>query len=251
MLIHEISTGAKVTFDNVRSIYIYGNGEIKFSDNNWCFEEYHTSRSDRYESTYMGKVDEINLSKIPVRAIKVNLSRKDNYFVKQHGRYDFEKGIALYIHESEISVQDDGEKIAMQNENQTCYLHAYTLTFQHGFKINRPHLEKIICDGSWKLPENGRWGNFYGTTENPCFDTFQHDNESGVIKRWRTTETAYTLTTKAGPYSRIEYSDECLENQRIADAINDARCFTRSVSHYDIERLKKICDIKLKEGDNA
>lgn len=238
--------------DNVKQINIYGSGKILFQLQDHSFEEYTTDKRGVYTSVYDGKPAAIILEKEPVRAIKENLNRKDNYYKKHVGSYSWETGVALYIHESEIAVEDNGEKLAMQTEDEKCYLHGYTLHFKHGAIMQRLKAEKILDAGpGWTIPDGGKWSNNYGTPEKPCYDTFNSKltGESGVIKRWRETETIYTMPTKSGPYCRIEYSAARIRAREIADDLNKNRVFHKDVSFYEIERLMKYYDLQ-KRGEN-
>lgn len=237
----------------VKQINIYGNGKILFQIQSDYFEEYRVDNRGIYSSVYDGRPAAIILENEPVRAIKENLNRKDNYYKKYvGGSYSWENGTALYIHESEIAVEDNGEKLAHKTEEEKCYLHGYTLHFKHGAIMQRLKAEKILDAGpGWTIPDGGRWSDGYGTKEKPCYDTFnsKFTGESGVMKRWREPETIYTMPTKTGPYCRIEYSAARIRAREIADDLNKNRVFYKDVSFYEIEKLLKYYDLQ-KRGEN-
>lgn len=249
MKITNINTGEIFERTDILKVIVYGRGKILFDGKDRKIEEYHMTEKGIFTNKYMGDVTNIFLSELPKRAIKENLNRKDNYYRTEKGRYSFESGLVVYIHESEIKSEYTGEKLCFETNDQKCYCDSYKLEFIHGYTVNRPHWEKIDAAPGWKIPDGGKWGSGFGTKENPVYDTTTHwkTKETHVVKRWIEVETCYTLDTKSGPYTRIEYSVERIENQKIADAVNAAKCFSREISSYDIERLKKICNISLRE----
>lgn len=241
----------EIRLDNVRTINIYGDGEILFQTDHNSFEEYETNSKGIYTSVYNSAILSVNLAKEPVRAIKENLNRKDNYFKKHHGSYSWQTGIDLYIHESEISVTDDGEKLAVESDKEKCFFRAYTLKFKHGATVRRNRIEKILNAGKdWTPPAGGIWSDKYGTIDAPCYDTFSSKltGESGVIKRWWETETLFTMPTKTGPYCRIEYSAERIRAKELAKYINENRIFYKEVSGYEIEKLLEYFELTKKEA---
>lgn len=234
--------------ESIKKIIIYGGGEILFESDSNYLEEYHTNNNGVYSSTYDGRPESLILEKEPVRAIKENLNRKDNYYKKYTGRYSWESGLIVYIHESEINVNDDGEKLAHKSAEEQNYLHAYTLTFKHGAIMNRRKVEKIPeADPEW-TPPSGKWSSNYGTKENPCFDMinksfFFKEEAPFVVKRWIEKETIYTMPTKSGCYCRTEYGETRIKAKELAEKINKNQIFYKDVSFFEIEKLMLHFDL--------
>jgi hypothetical protein len=239
--------GGQFESGDVKKINIYGNGEILFTLEQSYLEEY-SEKGDTYGSIYYGAVITLYLENEIKRALKKNLNRSDNFYVKFVGDYSWESGKEIFIHESEIQVIDDGEKLSMKTEHEKNYLHAFTLLNKNGFFMNRTCNEKIVTgDVKWTLPENGRWSSCYGTIENPCYDTFENKitGEKGVIKRWIEPETITELKTAQRGYCRTEKDDYRKKCESLADKMNELNIFGSStyVSHYDIERLLQHFDV--------
>ena len=246
-----------INIDNVTKIVVYGDGEKLYEIDKNCFvpcKMYTNSRGNEVinESPYWYKIDSIQLEKNPVTARKENLNRKDNYFLSYKREYYWrENGIALYIHNSEISVKSLGDVLAMETEEERNYLATFELTFKNPVVISEYMIEKIVCD-NYTLAENEKWGNGYGTKENPAVDTFDSTNsvfaikkgiaEKGVIKRWmekKTVENHSMLVTQRY-YTKSEYSDERKRKDNIAKALNDSKLFHDKFSHYDIDKFEKV-----------
>ena len=241
----------EMSCDNVKRIVIYNDGVILFDLRQGYFEEYTTNKNGLFSSVYSGRPEIVNLSALPVRAIKENLNRKDNFYKKEKSEYSWDTdGIAVYIHASDISAIHDGEKLAMQNKDEKNYLDAYTLTFTHGAIMKRTNVERIENTPDWIIPEGCSFGDGYGPDETHaryCLgSSFLDKGKEYIYKRWFTHEILYTMETKTGPYCRMEESDERKERRRIAEAFN-ASLGRDKLSHYDIERLQAVCDIKLKD----
>ena len=238
-------TNATFEYGDIKQINIYGDGEIKYTIDQGYLEEYHT-RNNVYTSVYDGRVQCMYLSKEPVRALKLNLNRKDNFYMKHVGKYSFESGKALYVHESEIHVTNDGEKLAMQTDEEKNYLAAFTLENQSGFLMRRCHIEEVKNAGpDWKIPDGGKWGNTYGTENSPCYDVDTHwkTGETRVLKRWCTFETITKLQTAQRFYVRTEYSENRIRAKEIAKKINENKVFYKDVSFYEIEKLLTFFDL--------
>lgn len=238
---------------NVKQINIYENGKILFQIEDHTFSEYTTDHNGVFSSTYDGKPTAVILEKEPVRAIKENLNRKDNYYKKYSaGPYSWQNGIALYIHGSEIAVTDDGEKLAFQSKEEKNYIRAYTLQFKHGVIMNRHKIERVENVGpDWTLPTGARWSDTYGTKEHPHYKSFDNrvTGEFGILKRWTEPETIYTLQTAIGPYCRTEYSTGRTKAKEIAKYLNENKVFYKDVSFYEIENLMKHFDLKRRENN--
>lgn len=238
-----------ISGEAIKKIVIYGEGKILFETDSSYLEEYQTNNNGIYCSVYDGRPDTLILEKEPVRAIKENLNRKDNYYKKYVGSYSWESGLIVYIHESEINVNDDGEKLAHKSEEENNYLHAYTLTFKNGAVMSRRKVERIPEAGkNWTPPNGGKWGSGYGSKDAPQYDiidrsSFFKEEKPFVVKRWIEKETIYTMQTKSGPYCRTEYSDSRIKAKELAEKINKNNIFYKDVSFFEIEKLMKYFDL--------
>lgn len=248
-------TANNIRLDNVGKYVIYGSGKklCEFSQ----FRPYKI-RVNRFgneeinEMPYEYYIKKKTLVNGIKQARKENLNRKDNYFLPYTEKYWSGRNLALYIHESEISVENLGNVLAMQTEEEKNYLSSFRLTFNNPVEIVTYHIEKIVCDGNWTIPDAGKWSSGYGTKDAPCYDTFDYSksifhqergtNEKGVIKRWMEEETRETLSmlTTERYYTKSEYSEERLRKDAIAEALNNSKLFSNHFSHYDIDKLEKI-----------
>lgn len=259
MTIIDKTTGTHINYPSIKKIIIYGNGKKLFNLDNGYFEEYAESNG-KYSSVYDGRIDTITLSVKPKNALKENLNRTDNYLLKYTGQYSFENGHTLYIHESEISVTDDGEKLAIEHNGEKNYIHAFTLHFKYGVTMTRCKYEKIPCEEKWTLPNNKQWtwGDGYGRDyEHAKVQTYDLtetlirfnksiENAKGIIVRWVETETVYNVPTAEKYYCRTEKDSERKYREKIAEIINSVT--NKHISHYDVEKLLNVLDIKIKEN---
>lgn len=256
MLIINKETGARAEYSSIQKIIIYGHGEKLFTAESSYFEEY--AGSERYGSVYDGRINAVTLSIEPKRAVKENLNRADNYLLKYIGEYAFQSGHVLYIHESEISVTDEGKKLATEFNGEKNYLHAYTLHFTHGVTMTRCKYEKIQCGGDWTIPEGKSWqwgsgfGRDYDHAQVDTYDTSDsafarakgYEPEKGVIIRWLEPETVYDVKTARQYYCRTEYDDARKERNELARIISKA--LNKDFSHYDVEKLLTVLNISIK-----
>lgn len=241
----------------VTRIIIYGNGEKLYTTGQGYFEESQISKNGKISTTYDGRPERVILSSEPKQARKENLNRTDNYYLKYSGGYNsWENGIALYIHESEIQVQPAGEYIQFETHGETNYTNAVKLTFTHGAIMRRCKIERVPEAGpDFTPPEGCRWSKDYSRDPlKPNYDTIRarpfgkNPGPVEVVKRWIETETASGFLVMCPGYSKTEKTPERLHREKLAKIMNENRVFSRDVSHYDIENLLKIFDIKIKEN---
>lgn len=241
----------------IDKIVVYGHGEKLFEREGLEAFEMRPSKNgaEKLTEIYNGAPVAITLEKEIKTARKENLNRTDNYTLTYSPEYlKWEKRTALYIHESEIAVDDLGELLAMENKDEKCYLHAVRLRFRHPATFERLHAEHIQCGDHWKIPDNGRWSSGYGSIDCPCYDTYDYTDSpfersrekgKGVIKRYRTLETleAPSIISAFRIYSRIEWSEDRKRRDRIAEKCKAAGL--RDFSYYDVEKLEKALGVTL------
>jgi hypothetical protein len=104
------------------NIIIYGNGKILFETYYGWFET--CNEHDRYSHN---DIIEFTITE-PVKALKENLSRKDNYYMLSKDRI-LGNTYILFIHESEISVTNRHEFLVMETETARNYLTGADLFF--------------------------------------------------------------------------------------------------------------------------
>ena len=268
MEIYNINGKQEQTAD-IRKLVVYGHGVILYEYEQNYFKQYER-REDRdgeliLSVAYGGELEKITLNKPIKRANKENLNRTDNYTLYYDCDYLREKRKALYIHESEINVIPLGDLLAHKTDEERAYLKAAKLIFKNPVVVKNLHLEHIPCDGKWTIPDGGKWGSWYGTAEAPCYDTYDYSKslfskkaiekfgERGVIKRWYTLDTIENaeILTAERFYRKFEYSDERKRKDKIAEALNNSGLFRERFSHYDIDKLEKVLELKVKAGRGA
>lgn len=250
------ANGSRWNGAEIGKIVIYGNGKKLFErDNLETFEiRQDKNGAETLSSVYGGSPVSISLAGEIKMARKENLNRCDNYTLQYSVDYlPRERRTALYIHESEISVDDLGDVLAMQTADEKDYLHAVRLSFRHPVTFQRLHAEHIPCDGSWTIPDNGHWGSGYGSIDAPQYDTYDYtgsplerarEKGKGVIKRWKTLETVESpsIISAFRCYSRIEYSADRKRRERIAEKCKAANL---DLSYWQIEKLEKVLGVTL------
>lgn len=245
-----------ISLDNVEKFVIYGSGKKLCEIERFVPYRQKKNRFDHLEvveNRYEYDIKDITLKNGIKNARKENLDRKDNYFLPYTEKYwTNAKYYTLYIHESEISVNDCGDLLAMETEEEKNYLHGFMLSFNNPVEIVTYHCERLFVEKNWSIPDNGIWGDGYGTKDRPCYDTFDTAKslfcmkngikESGVFKRWKETETRETLSmlTTARYYTKREFSEERKRKVAIAEALNNSKLFRDTFSYYDIEKLEKV-----------
>lgn len=247
---------------NIRRIVIYNNGEKLFTRDEGQLTAYEQIKNNygnmMLHEIYGGEPVEINLKNEIKNARIENLNRKDNYFINFSPDYDRHSIYkALYINANEISVENAGDMLAAETKDEKNYLKAAKLTFHCPVKFNRYHIEHIQADDHWKIPDNGKWGEYYGKENAPCYYPYDYTDSpfeksrkmgKGVIKRWFTTETiengAEILATERY-YTKTEYSEDRKRRMQVADFLKEKRVFYRDVSHYELEKLESVLKIKL------
>lgn len=114
----------------INNIVVYGNGKELYKSN----QPYITIVNEdnrEYDSI------EIILEGDIKRANKINLDRKDNFYVVDKGnKYFSDKGYILYIHESEIKINSVIEKVALKLKHEINYKKIFNITLKGNIKYN-------------------------------------------------------------------------------------------------------------------
>lgn len=250
MKIQILENGTKHEYSRITKIVIYGNGAKLYETNNGYFEEIKVDKNNKIQTVYDGRPVEITLTAEPKNARKENLNRKDNYLLSYRGKYSWQSGTALYIHDSEIAVENAGEHIAFQNCGETNYKNTVTLKFKTPARMDRRKIETVENAGSdFTPPEGCRWSNDYSRNpETPNYDVihrgyFSDDDETRVVKRWIEIELVSEILVSADGYSHTEKDSAREYRETLAKSINEKKVFHKEVSHYEIENLLKYFDV--------
>ncbi|MBQ1776605.1 MAG: hypothetical protein IIZ93_00465 [Acidaminococcaceae bacterium] len=250
------ANGVKAPYE-FGKIVVYGHGEKLFERDSLDVFEMKIDRHgvETISESWHGSPVAFSLVGEIKKALKENLNRKDNYVLLYTPEYfPRERRTALYIHESEIAVEDLGDLLAMQTKDEKCYLHTVRLRFRLPVTFSRPHVEHIQCGNDWRIPDGGHWGDGFGTVERPCYEPYDYTDSpreefrkkgKGVIKKWFEPETVpgCEFLSTFRTYSRIEYSEERKRRDRIAEKCKAGGL--RDFSHYDVEKLEKALGVTL------
>lgn len=255
--------GKQIPTADVGKIVIYGNGKIYYTDERAELKIYAIQQNryghDALTDTFGRKLVSVRLRQEPKRALKENLNRTDNYFLRYERKYWPEISKALYIHISEIDAQPLGDVIALENDDERSYLAAARLRFLNGADFEILHYDRIPYDPDFQIPEpDGRWSEHQiGTKDAPCYHIVDRSKaiirkreEKFIVRCWAETiseENAETICAQAY-YTKTEYSPERQRKEQIAEALNAA--FGRNkFSLYDIDKLEKVLKtLELKEA---
>ena len=254
--------GQRIAVDPDKLV-IYGNG-VKLFERETDLDAYdmHPNKTGEMQlfSRYHAGPIGIVLHGDVKNARKENLNRTDNFTLSYTPDYlKWEKRQALYIHVSEIGVDDLGDVLSMETEEEKNYLHAVRLHFNGATTYQRYHVEKIPVAKDWRLPDGARWSDCYGTEDKPCFDTpsrytvSKHPELEGcVIKRWCTVETlgpGAEMIAVERYYTKTIESDDRKRKRAIAEKLNASGQYNADRdrwSHYDITRLENALGYKLR-----
>jgi hypothetical protein len=256
MLIKSINPAVSCEYNNIRKIYIYNDGEILFTSERGELQESIIDKYGKISTVYDGKIRALTLATEPKRARKINLSRKDNFYLTWRGDYSWESGIALYIHVSEIAVENAGEFLAFENNGERCYKTAARLRFNNGAMVHRLKCERVPEAGKdFRPPEGCKWSDGYSPNpEKPFYDVVtpgkwgNNPGESFVVRRWISKESINEILVESSYYTRRETDPERANREIIAAKMTEI-LRSKSISHYDVERLLEVFNITFKEDE--
>ena len=249
----------KQELSSIKKLVIYGNGK-KLLEKNRDFNKIGKLENGKYTDSYFDRILSVNLENEPVKARKENLNRKDNYFLSFKKDYYRETQTALYIHFSEVSVDNLGEFCAMDSHDEKCFLYAYKLTFKNGAEADLYHVEKMNVPGNWKLPAGSDWGGFGCKSPKNFYEIVDENQQQknkelvektgrkytpfNLLHKWYTAETiTETVLTSEGYHKYIKTAER--ENREKLAALMNTVLHDK-LSHYDIENLLKVVNITVK-----
>lgn len=229
------------TIDDYAGIKFYNKDGVVLSLN---LNQYSTALTDDKGNTLKGNLVSLFTDKgMPARCSSKAIFTKDKMFImRERTEYSFEKSIWLYVPESVVKVEFLGEFVVRQDKNETCYKEVYKLT---GSMEKETRVIEIL-PGDHPIPGGGLQGRddkgFYEKHK-----TFIGD-ETKVFFTHYDKENVSEIYLAPGPYSKIVYTDEKLQRDNLADKMNEVLGRNSHISHYDIEKLLKVFDIKEKEN---
>ena len=255
----------KASFDGIGKLVVYRDGVVLFEKTR-DFEKLGVWKNGRVNGSGSDRIVSFNLSSAPKNARKVNLNRNDNFLVKYDaGVYIKERKTALYIHASEVSVENLGEFVSMEHDGEKDFLNAYKLVFNHGARVRVLRVEKLSVPGSWTIPEEehkagAHWYSFLGDHNN-SYETVNAEELKRINARRRALglpEENYNLRHWVFEYqditenyytsdyiTRVEKDSARVDREKIAEALNAALGHDK-LSHYDVDKLLKVVNITLK-----
>lgn len=253
-----------VDFEQFSKLVIYGGGEVLLEKTR-DIKKIGTFDGGKVKTDYFDHLTTFNLSMEPKNARKINLNRTDNFFIKYACKWWPEKKIALYVHVSEVNVENLGEFVDMEHDGEKDYLYGYKVTFNHGARAVFVHTKKLCVPGSWTIPEEekkagahwsrglGDYNNSYKviTAEeieprNAFLEKVGRPAEKyNLIHHFLTFEDVDTNYYTSEGFHKIEKDSARDDREKIAAALNNA-LGSGKFSHYDVEKLLKVVNITLK-----
>lgn len=245
----------KINFESISRLVIYGNGKKLFE------KERDLATVSTGNGGTLDRIVSFNLSQEPKNARKENLNRKDNYYLTYTPEYfRNERRTALYVHVSEIEVENLGEKIHNQHDGETDFIYHYKLIFKNGGTIRKVNFERLNVPDGWTIPEEeqktgAHWSKFLGDYNNayniPSERTRKRAVENGLpdfnLIHWYITTEPLAENYYTGDYiSRIERDDARKDREKIAEIISSCLYGNNTVSHYEVARMLQHLNITVK-----
>ena len=124
----------------INNIIIYKNGKELFKLNKGYFEM--KINNILSEDIIAFKISE------PVKAIKLNLNKKDNFYMLDKEEFERwkEKKYILYINEEEIKINKTYETLFYKNEFSQNFIKTADLTFIYGCSTKEKEYKNIACN---------------------------------------------------------------------------------------------------------
>lgn len=255
-----INTGSTVAYgETLDKVYFYDNGVVlgeveQFEEHKPIFDTTgKTAILEKLNGTvYDGTAENIYIYGDVKRANKLNLSRKDNFIIKNpEHRYSIDKPYILYLNVKAVeNFHLYGDILANESDHEKCYLEAYAIKFP-AVEFNRCKYEKLPGVENYTLKEGEKFAEWYGVDSEHktvwSYDTSKSlfnkskPAEKGIIKRWREKETNnnYVMYLTKRCYTKIIYDDFRTESKETAKKLNDILGNNSHLSYFDIEKLIK------------
>lgn len=238
--------------NNINNIYFYNNGVVLGYVNEL---QEHEIKNDKLSSVYDGTPEEIVIDFEIKKALKLNLNRKDAFYIKNsEARYSFEKPYNLYINSDLVNFELLGDVLAVEMKHEKNYLEAYKITFTSA-SFKRLAIEKIILgdNENYKLlPGEQFHHTCYGPDKtHACVGFFDNSKNSfiakrhpeqasdkGIIKRWFEHETLnnYSFIVTRPIYSKMIKDNYLTEIEDLSKKLKDLGI---NLSRYDIEKMNE------------
>lgn len=239
-----------MSLNGIDRLVIYGHGEKLFTkDRNLAKISTYSPEANTIRDAYYDRITSVNLATEPKTARKENLNRTDNYYLTYKGEWRNERKTALYIHESEISVEALGETIALSTKDEKTFIYGYKLTFKNGATAHFLKYEHLNVPDSF-IPPHGwnQWkdGEMYKVIDD---DTQRRRKElaeatgkeykpANVLKEYIVSEAITENYYTADYIHRTEKSEHRQKCEALAKAFNEV-IGADKFSYWHIEKLLK------------
>jgi len=211
---------------------IYKDGEVLFKSDRGYIEQ-KEFKGEKVDEIYGGRITGFNLKNEIKRANKLNLNRKDNFYITEKIPYNYPpRGQVLYIHADEVEVEPLGEQKAMITTDETNYIDTYKLTFKNGYEYAKMDYREVLED--YKFANRREKENFVSVKSGV--------NEGKHFIREYISVTANECLVTGDYYTRKETSDFRKLAEKLAEEFKEILPHS-GLSHYDLERLLKVYDI--------
>lgn len=221
-------------FNDIYRICVYEDGEILYVCDAGNLEEVQIQNGEVRRLVNGNTVSLPNVSPL-VMAYKMNLERKDNFmlYAKRKVGTKYESVTDLFIHKSEIAVEELGEAVESNIDGEIKYVMICRLTPIGGYLINRVSYEDIEPDYELKdgeyisqlVPVESE-----GKTKLKIRRDYTELCESGIFIDSRN--------------ARVEKTDGRLKQEAIAEVISNK--INRIITHKDVQALQSVLNISVK-----
>lgn len=230
-----------MNLNGIDRLVIYGHGEKLFEKNRNLMEiGTYDADTNTVKNPYYDRITTVNLASEPKTARKENLKRTDNYYLTFKGQFLNERKTALYIHESEISVEALGETVALDTKDEKTFIYGYKITFRNGATADFLKYEHLNVPGDFKPPHGwDRWEN------GEMYKVIDADTQR---RRKEIAEAAGREYKPANVLKKYIVSEAITENYYIADYIhrtekseNRTRCEELAKAFNKVIGADKFC----------
>ena len=243
-----------VLSDSIEDVYFYNDNGVILS-RRLKNADFNKIDGVKISSIYGDRLEEIYFNSSIRKANKLNLTKKDNFYIK-HTLKDYEKlcyfggAYDLYIYcgtDTDVIIKELGEYIAMEYDGKTEYKKAFEITFKNCVLYELAY-ERIICN-NYTLKEGETWGDHYGTKDAPVVRAFDYSGlvspitktkgEKGILKKWieHNRYVNKSVIICEDGYSKIEKSAECIKREQTSHDIKEI--IGTWISDDKIEKLRQ------------
>ena len=259
-------------FDRMyENIIFYKDGETVFTTASrcLCFHDIDKAGNVYSVSDYDRELIAVNITE-PHRALKLNLNRKDNFYMKHPGKtYSFDPANDLYIYcgdGGDAVLEYNGEKLAFEHDGEKDFMETYTVTFKTGYQYKKYIIERYSMENplAYALQPGESFGDGYGSKDRPVIKMYDNSDkmdllekihgenakelEKGIMKKYTVIETGFAGILITSPYyTRIEKDTARQDREKLAKIISGCLYSGKTVSHYEVENLLEKLNISIKQ----